>query len=241
MRLVRLVIFIVIVVVGIVARTSLRNRNTSPGAPKSYDEMRQQFFEEATRSSSRRGKPPARPANLDKRLPAAALAEMRRLYPPTKDTAHAFDECYSKVAQSIYAEMDAIDANEEWYELLSPARRAVVLADQLDGEVNNGGFDQYFLNSSGDGAALAPAALRLLGQEKVAQMVERANAQFPGGPPADRNLRLIQMKILPEQARQVWSALDDEFYKLDLPPGGLSAGVAAAYILKHESEFFQSR
>ena len=101
--------------------------------------------------------------------------------------------CYCAVVDSIRDELAAIDEETAFYELLSPGRRALILADGLDLEVNNGGFDQFFLNSSGDGAAATPDALRLLGHPNVATMVERANSQFPSGPPTSRQARLAQM------------------------------------------------
>ena len=48
----------------------------------------------------------------------------------------------------------------------------------LESDVNNGGFDQYYLNSSGDYAWFAPAALRAIGAEQTAAIAERANAAF---------------------------------------------------------------
>jgi hypothetical protein len=230
-------IITVLIVVTLIATAILVVRSRSAKSPQTYGDLRQQFFDQAGRSSSHRSSPPSRPANLDTRLPAAIAAQLRRLYPPTKDTSKALHKCYEEVEGSIFKELEAIDPNTDWYELLSPGRRALVLIESLEGEVDNGGFDQYYLNSSGDGASLAPAALRMFGQEKVALMVERGNAQFPGGPPADRNQRLIQMKSLGEQAQKVWGDLDNEFYKLDFS-NGLGIDAAIPYILAHESEFF---
>jgi hypothetical protein len=203
-----------------------------------YGDLRDQFFSEAEHTSSR-GPAPARPANLDTRLPAAKAAQLRTLFPPTAETRKAFYKCYSEINASLSGELGAIDKNACWYELLSPGRRAILLAEALEAEVNNGGFDQYFLNSSGDGAALTPAALRLLAQEAAAALVERANALFPSGPPVDRTQRLKLMKTLGKPGSNLWSDLDTEFFDLNLPDEGLAIGSAVPYILSHESEFFR--
>lgn len=141
--------------------------------------------------------------------------------------------------ESIRRELAAIDRKTDWYELLAPGRRAVLLADNLDSEVNNGGFDQFFHNSSGDGAHFTPDSLCLLGLERPAAMVERANRQFPNGPSPSREARLAQMDTLPAKARQVWSRLDHEFFKLKFSFGGMSVGAGLSFILKNEAQFFK--
>ena len=55
----------------------------------------------------------------------------------------------------------------------------------LEGELNNGGFDQYFFNSAGDLAAHTIIALRAIGADGAASIVERAikvlgQASIPG-------------------------------------------------------------
>lgn len=230
------VIVLAVVASAVLILVVLRKRSTI--AVQSYGDVRKQFFKQADRSNKHRNQPPQRPAGLDTRLAMGKAVELRGLYPPTAENSAAFYKCYNEVLSSIAKELGAIDANNQWFELLSPSRRAVVLVEALEAEVNNGGFDQYYLNSSGDGAALTPGALRLFGQEQVAVMVERGNAQFPNGPSAHRNTRLLQMKDLDEEARNTWSSLDNDFYTLSLPEGGLSVGCAIPYILTHESEFF---
>ena len=45
---------------------------------------------------------------------------------------------------------------------------------KLESDVNNGGFDQYFLNSESDVIAHAPIALRAIGVSSCAEIVEKA-------------------------------------------------------------------
>ncbi len=68
-------------------------------------------------------------------------------------------------------------------------------------------------------------------------MVERANAQFPGGPSRDRFDRLTQMDALPDSAREVWSELDSAFYDLDIPFGGIGEHFGSKYIHDHLYDF----
>lgn len=45
---------------------------------------------------------------------------------------------------------------------------------EVEAEVNNGGFHQYFLNKSGTNAPSLPAALRAVGAGKMADIAEQA-------------------------------------------------------------------
>lgn len=87
------------------------------------------------------------------------------------------------------------------------------LVELLEGEVNNGGFDQFFYNSAGDETAAIIRALKKIGALKTADLVTRAAAKFPGGmPPADRFKRqkILLEKVNPEI--KVFGKLDQEFY-----------------------------
>jgi hypothetical protein len=47
---------------------------------------------------------------------------------------------------------------------LAEEDRVLVAIWALEADVNNGGFDQYYFNSSGDTAYYAPTALRLIAE-----------------------------------------------------------------------------
>lgn len=94
----------------------------------------------------------------------------------------------------------------------------------LEAEVNNGGFEQYFENSAGDYAVGTPAALRSVDAPEMAALAEQAMQPFgPSGPPADRDARSRAIQALPASARELWDQLDDRFYKLPSPEQGLRA------------------
>ena len=64
------------------------------------------------------------------------------------------------------------------------------LIDELESEINNGGFDQFFFNSAGDKVADTISALSSIGAEHTADIVRAACTKFPGGmPPKDREAR----------------------------------------------------
>ena len=116
---------------------------------------------------------------------------------------------------------------------LSGAERVFVAVWTLEADVNNGGFDQYYLNSSGDHAWFAPQALRAIGAEKTARIVERANAPFGAdGPPPDRDSRSAAMVGLAEEVQELWTDCDQNFYAY---PDDLTT-LLAAYVRSHESE-----
>ncbi len=56
--------------------------------------------------------------------------------------------------------------------------RTVVLVRELEDEVNNGGFHQYFNNSSGDNAADTISALLEIGALAMADILRRAIERF---------------------------------------------------------------
>lgn len=88
------------------------------------------------------------------------------------------------------------------------------LVDALRGEVANGGFEQYFTNSSGDNVDEVLAALDLIGADMIAGILRRACAKFPTGLPArDADERRDQLDQV--YWRGMFAAEDREFYRAD--------------------------
>lgn len=98
---------------------------------------------------------------------------------------------------------------------MTEPERVFVCVWQLEAEVNNGGFAQYYTNSSGDLAADAPAALEAIGATHTAGIVRAANALFRGGPPRDPEAREDAFDSVADDA---FEELDDRFlaYEDDL-------------------------
>jgi hypothetical protein len=71
---------------------------------------------------------------------------------------------------------------------MSPAERIFYLCQTVEKEVNNGGFDQYYLNY-GNYANDTPDALRAISAAKTAELVDRANSLFTVGIPQNMKER----------------------------------------------------
>lgn len=86
----------------------------------------------------------------------------------------------------------------------------------LEGEVNNGGFHQYFLNSSGDLYAETLSALEAIGANKTKALLERAaQIAFGSNPPTDRDKRIDVLEIRGDGLIEELSPLDDVFYRYE--------------------------
>ena len=62
---------------------------------------------------------------------------------------------------------------------LTESQKQFYLNQNLEREVNNGGFNQYFWNSSGDFAHETIASLNLIGASHTAKILQQAIDQFP--------------------------------------------------------------
>jgi len=119
------------------------------------------------------------------------------------------------LTEAINEAFDAYTAaGDGSFELLSERHRVLIAVWSLMGEVDNGGFDQFYFNSSGDYAWFVPQALRLIGAETTAAIVERGNAYFqPRGPLPDRDARWVQLEAVCEAHDGRWDdELNDAFY-----------------------------
>ncbi|HYV66844.1 MAG TPA: DUF4375 domain-containing protein, partial [Myxococcales bacterium] len=96
--------------------------------------------------------------------------------------------------QSALLERVAIKAARVGHTGLSGSEAVLLDVSSIEGEVFNGGFDQYFFNSSGDRAREALAGLELIGAKRTASVVRRAVGLFgPMGPSRERSARWQQM------------------------------------------------
>lgn len=120
------------------------------------------------------------------------------------------------------------------FSALTEPERVVFCVDKLEQEVNNGGFEQYFRNSSGDNAAVTPSALRALGALQVASIVEKALELFPNHqPPKTRVEREEQMDSWGSEEQHALAHLDQAFLTYPEP----LAQLERAYVRKHEELF----
>lgn len=96
---------------------------------------------------------------------------------------------------------------------LTKGQRVVFLVSLLHYGVTNGGFDQYFFNSSGDLAPEALQALGMIGAPMAQNLLAEAMKQFPDiHYPTSRRARMGIMEQLPEITAAQWNRLDSQFY-----------------------------
>jgi hypothetical protein len=99
-------------------------------------------------------------------------------------------------------------------EKLSDAEKTFYFCTQLESEVNNGGFSQYFYNSSGDFANEALSSLNAIGANKTADIYRKAFTALGGELPSDRNKReKLLDKLLTDSVSEILSDCDTAFYQ----------------------------
>jgi len=86
----------------------------------------------------------------------------------------------------------------------------------LEREINNGGFNQYFFNSSGDFAHKTVQSLKTIGANKTADILQKAIDQFPNSNvPEDRTERQEILEQIQETADVVWEDLSQKFFSYE--------------------------
>jgi Domain of unknown function (DUF4375) len=101
-------------------------------------------------------------------------------------------------------------------EKLSDEEKVIVYIGELEREVNNGGFSQFFFNTSGDYTEEVIQSLQKIGSIKFLSLAESAKAQFPNFiVPADKAERRQILEEIDEDANNKWNDLDNEFYQYE--------------------------
>ena len=101
-----------------------------------------------------------------------------------KSLQEAFDQACTRFNGNDFAQLNEID-------------KVLVTIWGLEAEVNNGGFDQYYFNRTGDQAYFASTALQTIGAYNMADIVSRANKVFgPDGPSQESNARQSQLFLV---------------------------------------------
>jgi hypothetical protein len=119
-------------------------------------------------------------------------------------------------------------------EALTKPQRCYTPVIWLDGEVRNGGFSQYFFNSSGDGWRDALAGLELMGLTEQATLLRAAVAKFGSKPPStDREERMLQLSTIEEGDGSPFDDLETRYYALK-PPVRVAA---LRYVVRHREAF----
>lgn len=121
------------------------------------------------------------------------------------------------------------------FENLNNFQRVFITIWDLEAEVNNGGFMQYFFNSAGENAHEARDSLIAIGAHNCARVVDQAIAAL--------NMPIENWKMLELRRDYVVDAeesMEDEFERLDslffAYPDDLS-DLMARFVSSHAAEF----
>ena len=122
-------------------------------------------------------------------------------------------EGYWQVIEPIWNHIN-IDQTSVFFDTYAkvPLKAALLYAAHFcQSEVCNGGFHQFFFNSTGVLAPEAAKGFRAIGQNKIAELVE--NAMLPFGLPYARD-REERQSILDGLPVQSLDSLDEQFFSL---------------------------
>ena len=116
------------------------------------------------------------------------------------------------------------DSAEElaWFHRLPRVQQVIYSTHHLSAEVYNGGFHQYFHNSTGLTAPEAVESFRTLGLNDVADLVQEAIDVFGPVFPRERALRQEFLDSIPGDEPSDWNPfflLDDRFDNIIMIPG----------------------
>lgn len=104
----------------------------------------------------------------------------------------------------------------------------------VESEVNNGGFAQYFLNSSAESASFVVEALETIGAPKTASICQRAIATaFPSELPPTVEAIRSSAADFPDEILKQLDILDEGFFAY---PHNLT-DLLFAYVSRHPEEF----
>ncbi len=121
-------------------------------------------------------------------------------------------------------------------ERLNNSQRTFLFVENMEREVNNGGFNQFFYNTSGNYSLETVAALNEIGAPKTAEIVKRANSEFnSGNVPKDRIKREEILDKIEDKASDNWDKCDSEIYEYNENLTEL----LIAFVKKNKSDFIK--
>jgi Domain of unknown function (DUF4375) len=98
----------------------------------------------------------------------------------------------------------------------TPEESAFFTLVLVGAQIDNGGFSQFFTNSTGDLIAAAVAGAEHLGLAEHARLLcEASDPLFPDGVPHDHEERLKRWELLDDAADEAIEALDERWYALN--------------------------
>ena len=138
---------------------------------------------------------------LDHENEAVAMGAVRGLY-------H-----YHRFAETIRDPWEV--ENEKGWVSLTPAEKHICAIECLNNEINNGGFTQYYFNSSGDQWADALGGLEVIGAIKHRELMLQTLQRFPeSAPSSKRSIRGEQLAKIVRKQEDPFNEQDSAWYKL---------------------------
>jgi hypothetical protein len=133
-------------------------------------------------------------------------------------------EGYWQLVEPIWDRISIYDGPDAFLEQFGEVPREIghlFAVHWCDSEVCNGGFHQFFTNSTGVLAPEAAAGFRAVGLEECATIVEEAMAFFGAPYPRERAVREVRLATIPGDTREEWDPfceLDDRYYQCAQTP-----------------------
>lgn len=137
------------------------------------------------------------------------------------------------IIQPVWSYADIYGSLEDYESSLvqfSTPQRLAFAIHWYASEVNNGGHDQFFFNSTGIVWPDALEGFRAIGAEKAFAILFEAASRFDVKPSRERDLRIEQL----ERVEAGFDDLDDRFYELDEDIYTLTI----EYARKHRLDFY---
>lgn len=118
--------------------------------------------------------------------------------------------------------------------VLSDAERIFYITQTLEMEVNNGGFSQFFYNSSGDFSNELVGAFTAIGANKTAAICQKAIDAFGRDIPVDRDARQEMLDELEsDELDEVLEKCDDAFFAYEDDLNELNYN----FVMKNKEQF----
>ena len=117
---------------------------------------------------------------------------------------------------------------------LTEPQKVLLFVENLEWEVNNGGFNLFYWNSIGDYTIETLEGLLTIKANKMADILQKANSKWPNNTvPKDRSERQSVQATNEEQADEFWEQCDNEFYQY---PDDI-AGLLLEFVKQHKTDF----
>ena len=165
------------------------------------------------------------------------IASKKQLTPPAPKPKKSLEEIWLLEDPSdLIGELDVYIAIKceygEYLSVLSPQEKVFYITQILEMEVNNGGFDQFFFNSSGDLANEVVRAFLEIGAVKTAEICKKAISIFGAEVPTNRDERQDFLDEH-EELEEILGECDDAFFAYEEDLDALNY----AYVINNKPSF----